>query len=147
MFLSTVEFFFFKIKFFSESISHEYHQRVKRFGSRSGPGLVWVQIVCKGSLQVNSVCLKKWTPRSSYAASGPFIVIVVYSQKVLFLLLTSIGLLHQLFHPPLTHISLASFLWDIGNQNSPRCNAAKRGVPSGAILFAHRKFIEKLNKK
>ena len=36
----------------------------------------------------------------------------------------------------LTHISLASFLWDIGKQHSPRCNAAERGIPSGAILFA-----------
>ena len=43
----------------------------------------------------------------------------------------------------LTHISLASFLWDIGKQNSPRCDAAKRGVPSGAILFAYMNFIEK----
>ena len=33
----------------------------------------------------------------------------------------------------LTHISLASFLWDIGK---------KRGVPSGAILFAYIIFIE-----
>ena len=36
----------------------------------------------------------------------------------------------------LTNISLSSFLWDIGKQKSPRCDAAKRGVPSGAILFA-----------
>ena len=36
----------------------------------------------------------------------------------------------------LTHLSLASLLWDIGKQSSPRCDAAKRGVPSGAILFA-----------
>ena len=36
----------------------------------------------------------------------------------------------------LTHISLASFLWDIGKQNYSRCDAPKRGVPSGAILFA-----------
>ena len=43
----------------------------------------------------------------------------------------------------LTHISLASFLWDIGKQNSPRCDAEKRGVPSGAILFAYMIFIEK----
>ena len=43
----------------------------------------------------------------------------------------------------LTHISLASFLWDIGKQNSLRCDAAKRGVPSGAILFAILIFIEK----
>ena len=42
----------------------------------------------------------------------------------------------------LTHISLASFLWDIGKQNSPRCDAAKCGVQSGAILFA---YIEKWN--
>ena len=43
----------------------------------------------------------------------------------------------------LTHISLASFLWDIGKQDSLRCDAAKRGVPSGAILFAYMNFIEK----
>ena len=36
----------------------------------------------------------------------------------------------------LTHLSLASLLWDIFKQNSPRCDAAERGVPSGAILFA-----------
>ena len=36
----------------------------------------------------------------------------------------------------LTHLSLASLLWDIGKQNSPRCDAAERGVPSGTILFA-----------
>ena len=46
----------------------------------------------------------------------------------------------------LTHFSLASFLWDIGKQYSPRCDAAERGVPSGAILFAQSNFIEKLNK-
>ena len=40
-------------------------------------------------------------------------------------------------------LSLASFLWDIGTQNSPRCDAAKRGVPSEAILFAILIFIEK----
>ena len=47
----------------------------------------------------------------------------------------------------LTHLSLAFFLWDIGKQNSPRRDAAERGVPSGAILFASRNFIEKLDKK
>ena len=36
----------------------------------------------------------------------------------------------------LTHLSLKSLLWDIGKQNSPRWDAAERGVPSGAILFA-----------
>ena len=40
------------------------------------------------------------------------------------------------------YLSLASLLWDIGKQNSPRCNAAERGVPSGAILFAQSNFIE-----
>ena len=40
---------------------------------------------------------------------------------------------------PLTHVSL----WDIGKQNSPRCDAAKRGVPSEAILFADILLIEK----
>ena len=46
----------------------------------------------------------------------------------------------------LTHLSLASLLWDKGKQYSPRWDAAKRGVPSGAILFAQRNFIEKLDK-
>ena len=46
-------------------------------------------------------------------------------------------------YPVLTHISLASFLWDIGKQNSTRCEAAKRSVPSGAILFAVMNLIEK----
>ena len=36
----------------------------------------------------------------------------------------------------LTHLSLESFLWDIRKQYSPRCDAAERGVPSGAILSA-----------
>ena len=53
-------------------------------------------------------------------------------------------ILHRDF--PLTHISLVSLLWDIGKQNSPRCEAAERGVPSEAILFAERIFIENLNK-
>ena len=44
----------------------------------------------------------------------------------------------------LTHISLASFLWDISKQNSPGCNAAKRGVPSGAILFTDINKNEKI---
>ena len=44
----------------------------------------------------------------------------------------------------LTHLRLVSLLWDIGKQNSPRCDAAFCGVPSGAILFAYRIFIEKI---
>ena len=43
----------------------------------------------------------------------------------------------------LTYISLTSFLWVIDKQNSPRCDAAKRGVLPGAILFAfNMEFIE-----
>ena len=41
--------------------------------------------------------------------------------------------------PNLTCIRV-SFLWDIGKQNILRFYAAKRGVPSGAILFADRNF-------
>ena len=41
---------------------------------------------------------------------------------------------------------MTSFLCDIGKQYSPRCDAAERGVPTGAILFAQRNFIEKWNK-
>ena len=44
----------------------------------------------------------------------------------------------------LTHLSLASFLWDIGKQYSHRCDAAERGVPSVAIMFAKRIFIKSL---
>ena len=43
----------------------------------------------------------------------------------------------------LTYIILASFLWDIGKQNSPRYDAAKRGIPSGAILFSEMLIIHK----
>ena len=46
----------------------------------------------------------------------------------------------------LTHLSLTSLLWDICKQNSPRCDAAERGVPSWAILFAKIIFIKKLKK-
>ena len=38
----------------------------------------------------------------------------------------------------LSHISLASFLWDIGKENSPRCD----GVTSGAFLFAYTNFVK-----
>ena len=44
----------------------------------------------------------------------------------------------------LTSISLASFLWDIGKQNSPRFDASKHGVPSGTILFAGIKMKRKM---
>ena len=45
------------------------------------------------------------------------------------------------------HTLLTVPLWDIGKQYSPRCDAAERGVPSGAIPFAcNRNFIEKWNK-
>ena len=44
----------------------------------------------------------------------------------------------------LTHLSLASLLWDIGKQNSPRCDATERGVPFGAILFSFEEFHRKI---
>ena len=47
---------------------------------------------------------------------------------------------------PFTSNKLNSFKLNSFKQNSPRCDAAERGVPSGAILFAYRIFIEKLNK-
>ena len=43
----------------------------------------------------------------------------------------------------LTHISLASFLWDVGKQCRPR---PERGVWSGSTLFAYRLFYQDLNK-
>ena len=55
----------------------------------------------------------------------------------------SIAKPHDAENLELTHLSLASLLWDIGKQHSTRCDAAERGVPSGAILFAWRNFIEK----
>ena len=53
----------------------------------------------------------------------------------------------KLLNGALTHLSLASLLWDIGKQNSPRSDAAERGVPSGAVLFAKRIFTKNLFKK
>ena len=38
----------------------------------------------------------------------------------------------------LTHLSLASFLSDIGKQYRPRSDAAERGIWSGSPLFAYR---------
>ena len=46
----------------------------------------------------------------------------------------------KLHKPVLTHLSLLSFMWDIGKKDSPRCDAAEHGVSSGAILFAQRNF-------
>ena len=51
---------------------------------------------------------------------------------------------NERFSLKLTRLSLASLLWDIGKQNSPRCDAAERGVSSGAIPFAYRNFIKKM---
>ena len=48
---------------------------------------------------------------------------------------------HDLLGQP-SYISLASFLWDKGKRNSPGCDAAKRGVSSGAIMFAYMICIE-----
>ena len=46
----------------------------------------------------------------------------------------------------LTHISLASFLWDIGKQRKPRSDATERGVWSRSPLLAYKMFNQKLNK-
>ena len=67
-----------------------------------------------------SVQKQKFSPNIHYQTSGFTHLIVINA-----------FIIHSL-----THISLASFLWDKGKQNSSRCDAAKRGVPSGAILFA-----------
>ena len=74
-----------------------------------------------------------------------------YSTIVLGLIPLSCSVIEQgtcvLEQDTLTHLSLASFLGDTGKQNSPRCDAAERGVPSGAILFEQRNFIEKRDEK
>ena len=46
----------------------------------------------------------------------------------------------------LTHISLASFLWDIDKQRKPRSDDTERAVWSGSPLFAYRMFSLILNK-
>ena len=46
----------------------------------------------------------------------------------------------------ITHIRLASFLWDMRKQCIPRSDATERGVSSGSPLFTYRKFYSKLNK-
>ena len=63
---------------------------------------------------------------------------LVYSVKDLRHISVSIGI--QLT-PFVTHKSLAFFLWDIGKQNSPRCDPAECGVPSGTNMFAFMNFI------
>ena len=70
--------------------------------------------------------------------------------KKSFITSTSIGLsvlvswlkCHVILVTYLTHVSLASFLWDIGKQYSPRCDATECGIPAVAILFAKRIFIK-----
>ena len=64
----------------------------------------------------------------------------IWDLKLKFQLIWAISVFYEQFKFPsqLTHLSLTSFLWDIGKQHSPRCDAAERGVPSGAILFAQR---------
>ena len=60
---------------------------------------------------------------------------------------TSLVPCHALHVPQHVAVSLSEplnqMISDIGKQNSPRCDAAFCGVPSGAILFALRTFIEK----
>ena len=59
------------------------------------------------------------------------------TSRVLMHVRVSITYLH------LTHLSLVYLLCDIGKQNSLRCDAAVRGVTSGAIVCSqnfHRKI-------
>ena len=54
---------------------------------------------------------------------------------------------HQIFGwLLLTYISRVSFLWDIGKQYSPRCDAAEHNVPSEAIQMLLKHFIENRKK-
>ena len=46
----------------------------------------------------------------------------------------------------LSHITIGSFLWDIGKQCRPRSDLAECGVWSGASLFAQIVFRLNLNK-
>ena len=48
----------------------------------------------------------------------------------------------NLFLKLFTHISLASFLWDIGKQHSPRCDAAECGAHLG-LFCLHREISSK----
>ena len=75
----------------------------------------------------------------------PIIIINLWAKLQRSIGASKFNLVQNFYNPRLTHLSLASFLWDIGKQNSTRCDAAKRGVPSGATLFAYRVFIEKCN--
>ena len=50
----------------------------------------------------------------------------------------------MLLFTALTHISLASLLWDLGKQCRPRSDVAERGVWSGSAL---RNFYKNFNKK
>ena len=82
-----------------------------------------------------------------------YIQMFIYLYFLLYIKSVEVGVLCRIlyclsfYHHKLTHISHVSFLWDIGKQNSPRCDAAKRGVPSGTILFAYKNFIDAFNDK
>ena len=59
----------------------------------------------------------------------------------------SIGIFSKLFEEDCFMITNPHkpgvFLWDISKQNSAIWDAAKRRIPSGAILFTFMNFIEK----
>ena len=63
-------------------------------------------------------------------------VVVVVLIVVVVVVVVVVLVVDVFFYVVLTHLSLASLLWDIGKQNSPRWDVTERGVPSGAILFA-----------
>ena len=95
---------------------------------------------------INIIC--EWA-LASYNFGTNFSDFCLFAGKIF----NGMTILYGLFNPTgptfvvvFNNLSLAFCLWDIGKQKSPRCDAAERGVPSGAILFAQRNFIEKWNK-
>ena len=56
---------------------------------------------------------------------------------------TSWLFLFRVYNTALTHISLASFICDIGKQCRPRSDATERGVWLGSTLFAYGNFYQK----
>ena len=64
-------------------------------------------------------------------------LLIYYMQKMLILLT-------EKFADALTHLSLASLLLDKGKQNSPRCDAAERGVPP---IWGYSLCTEKFHRK
>ena len=99
------------------------------------------------------VKVTEWPPIGKIAAHSAYKMFSWYKYLIVSLVFSHLGFwsgnLFLIAHFPdlcllvPLHLSVTSLLWDIGKQYSPRCVAAECGVPSGAILFAQRNFIEK----